>query len=428
MNFNDVEFIQDLKTMSDRRHEPQWFWEQRQKALSQISSLSLPEIPQFDFYDWQLAEVIKPQLHESISSKISNDKSLNVIVQKGQTTIAIDLDQEIKNQGVIVTDIFTALQKYPDLIKKYYLNQAIRANEDRLTSYHCALMNSGIFIYIPQHVKLKQPLMIKIIQDNTFKQPLIHHLLVVAASASQVTVITQLTAQGDQKNLSNCMVEVIAQTDSKVHFSAIDELPESTMSYLNRRAVIGDRAQVEWSIGMLNSGPTIADFASELEGREAQSNAKVIAISTGSQRAGINTRVTNRGQRTIGNIVQRGILLEQSQLTFNGIGHIIHGAHGANAEQENRVLMLSDQARGDANPILLIDENDVLAGHAASVSQVDEEQMYYLMSRGIDAPTAQRLVIRGFLGPVIAGMPDNSIQRQLIDTIERKLINGQKYN
>ena len=100
-------------------------------------------------------------------------------------------------------------------------------------------------------------------------------------------------------------------------------------------------------------------------------------------------------------------------MTFNGIGHIIKGAKGADAQQESRVLMLSDQARSDANPILLIDENDVTAGHAASIGQVDPEDMYYLMSRGLDQHTAERLVVRGFLGSVIVD--------EMIATIEEKL-------
>ena len=107
--------------------------------------------------------------------------------------------------------------------------------------------------------------------------------------------------------------------------------------------------------------------------------------------------MTNYGCNSIGNILQHGVILEKATLTFNGIGHIIKGAKGADAQQESRVLMLSDQARSDANPILLIDENDVTAGHAASIGQVDPEDMYYLMSRGLDKATAERLVVRGSL-------------------------------
>ena len=120
------------------------------------------------------------------------------------------------------------------------------------------------------------------------------------------------------------------------------------------------------------------------------------------------------------------MILGKSQLIFNGIGHILHGAKGADAQQESRVLMLSKQGRGDANPILLIDDNDVTAGHAASVGRIDEEQMYYLMSRGLSKELAERLVIRGFLGPVLNKIPDKHTLTTLEKVCEQKLIEGQK--
>lgn len=119
--------------------------------------------------------------------------------------------------------------------------------------------------------------------------------------------------------------------------------------------------------------------------------------------------------------------MERSELIFNGIGQIIHGAHGSKADQQNRVLIMSPQARGDANPILLIDENDVEAGHAASVGPVDPHQMYYLMSRGIPRPQAQRMVIRGFLGAVLSAIPSKDVQSKMVDILERKLADGLQY-
>ena len=331
---------QSLQSISQQHQEPAWFLQQRQAALKLISQLSWPVIPQFHFHDWPLIAPMDSQICTSDVPKVDPANLDNFIIQKGQSTGQVQLNPELQAQGVIVTDIFTALQTYPQLLRKYYFTSALRPDEDKLISYNCALMNNGIFIYIPENVHLSETITVKIIQDNTFKEPLVHHLLLVAGSRSQVSVMTQLSSQGDQTNVANCVVEIIAQEYSRVHFAAIDELATNTRAYLNRRAVVADQAQVEWSIGMMNDGPTIGDFASELNGRESQSDAQVIAISTGQQRVGVNTRVVNRGQQTVGNIVQRGILLDQSQLTFNGIGHIIHGAHGANAEQENRVLML----------------------------------------------------------------------------------------
>src|SRR5699024_10432085 len=114
-------------------------------------------------------------------------------------------------------------------------------------------------------------------------------------------------------------------------------------------------------------------------------------------------------------------MTEKSTSIFNAIGKIINGASGANAEQESRVLMLSEKARGDANPILLIDEDDVTAGHAASVGRVDPLQLYYLMSRGITQAEAERLIINGFLAPVVNQLPIESVRKQLSALVERKL-------
>ncbi|WP_206207728.1 SufD family Fe-S cluster assembly protein, partial [Virgibacillus indicus] len=124
---------------------------------------------------------------------------------------------------------------------------------------------------------------------------------------------------------------------------------------------------------------------------------------------------------THGHILQHGVMKEKATSIFNAIGKIEHGATRSNAEQESRVLMLSEKARGDANPILFIDEDDVTAGHAASVGRVDPMQLYYLMSRGITQTEAERLVIHGFLAPVVSKLPIASVREQLTKIIERKV-------
>lgn len=220
---------------------------------------------------------------------------------------------------------------------------------------------------------------------------------------------------------ANITVEVIAQDGAQIKFSAIDRLGENVTAYISRRGKLDDDSMIDWAIGVMNEGNVIADFDSDLFGRGSHADMKVVALSRGKQIQGIDSRVTNYGCNSIGNILQHGVILEKGTLTFNGIGHIIKGAKGADAQQESRVLMLSDKARSDANPILLIDENDVTAGHAASIGQVDPEDMYYLMSRGLDQATAERLVVRGFLGSVIVEIPVKEVRAEMIETIDEIL-------
>ncbi len=234
-----------------------------------------------------------------------------------------------------------------------------------------------------------------------------------------------MASRGDKEATANLVVEICALAGSQVKYAAIDRLGKNTTAYLKRVAWVGRDAKLDWAMGMLSDGKILADYDSDLYGQGARAEMNVIAITIGDQVQGLNTVVNNYGKKSDGRILQHGVILQKSCLVFNGIGHVMKGAKGANAQQENRVLMLSRSARGDANPILLIDDNDVFAGHAASVGRVDDQQLYYLMSRGLPKPLAERLVIRGFLGPVLTKIPEASRQ-PLFEMVERKLIDGQE--
>lgn len=385
-----------LVQLATENNEPDWFIQKRIEALKLMDELEFPKMQRFDYHRWQLT---------SETSRIIRNKFED-------------------SQDYILMDIFEATKKYPDLIKKYYMNKVIKSNENKLTAYHTAFLNQGLFLYVPKNTVLEKPIKLNLQQDSD--SPFVSHILILAGENTQFSFIQKMTTVGDQKAVANCVVEIVAQANSVVKYAAVDELGDNVTSYLSRRAYVDQNAYVDWSIGLMNSGNTIADFDTDLYGEGSHSEIKVVDITSGRQQEGVNTRVTNYGKHSIGNINQRGVIMDRSKLIFNGIGHIIHGASGANAEQQNRVLMMSSKAHGDANPILLIDENDVLAGHAASVGQVNQKQLYYLMSRGIDKKTAQRMVIRGFLGDVLVSIPSQEIREQLIQTIERKLENGQQ--
>ncbi|WP_461243277.1 Fe-S cluster assembly protein SufD [Secundilactobacillus muriivasis] len=410
--------------------DPSWLIDRRLAAVDGVAKLPLPEMRRLDFHRWPLTANTELNWHDSdakLADDVAGDNQRIQVVQVGQTTVSIALPQALADQGVILTDIFTAFKDYPELTQKYFMTKVIPVNEDKLTSYHAAFLNAGVFLYVPKGVVVDKPVEIYTVQDSTVKVPLVAHVLVVAEANSDVQVIQHLSTKGEEENVASCVVEIDVKPNANVHFSSLDEFGPKTQTYLNRRAYLEADAKMEWAIGMMNDANTIADFATELVGDGSQADSKVIAITSAKQHDGINNRVTNRGKHSTANILQRGVLLEKSELIFNGIGHIVHGASGANAEQENRVLMMSDYAHGDANPILLIDENDVIAGHAASVGQVDEDQLYYLMSRGIDKALAQRLVIRGFLGAVLSAIPLPEVQQEMIAILERKLEDGQKF-
>ena len=417
-----------IDVFSSRKNEPNWMREMRQAALKKVDELDLRRIERVRYDRWPLFNIDEKSLttEQTISENTSdfNEKKEGpVLVQQDDNNIFEQLPQELVDKGVILTDIFTAMQKYPDLVQKYYMTSCVLMDEDKVTAAHAAFMNGGLFLYVPKNVVIEQPIEAVFHHNGDSSAHFYKHVLIVAEENSEFSYLERYISEGNdaQKISGNIIVEVIAKNEAKIKFSGIDQLGENLSCYIKRRGYLMRNASIEWAMGIMNEGDVVGDFDSELEGEGSHAEVKAVAISAGDQKQAIDTRVSNKAPHSIGHILQHGVIRDRATLTFNGIGHILKGAKGSDAQQESRVLMLSDKARGDANPILLIDENEVSAGHAASVGRVDPEQMYYLMSRGLAKEEAERLVIRGFLSAVLSSIPVKEVEKELIDVIERKL-------
>lgn len=399
--------------------EPQWLTEQRQAAWTQLAELPLPRFTKVAYGDWPLTaftnELAKP------AAPIDDATDDYQLVSVGQTTQILTLPDALQQQGVILCDWPTALREHEALVRRYLFQKAVRPNEDRLTALNAALMNAGAFLYIPENAVLQTPINLWQLQDSRQATNFVSHTVIVAAPHSDFQVLQHLSTVGEIANPAHVTVEVVAEAGSHVRFSSLDAFGKTTHAYVNRRGHLERDAEIDWTMGVFNEGNVIADFNSNLREPGSHTEVQTVAVSTHDQQQGINTKVTNYGRHSEGNILQRGVVLQDSTLVFNGIGKIIHGAHGAKAQQENRLLMLSPTASGDANPILLINENDVIAGHAASVGRINEKQLYYLMSRGLPEAVAKRLVIRGFLGVILSAIPVVSVRQRMVDLIDQKL-------
>ncbi|WNZ90270.1 Fe-S cluster assembly protein SufD [Streptococcus iniae] len=415
---------ESIIAFSQEKAEPMWLQKRRQEAFDKIEELELPVIERVKYHRWNLGDgtISSDQLDGNIPDFIELGDN-PTLVQVGTETVLEQLPYDLIEKGVIFTDFHSALEEIPDVIEAYF-GSALAFDQDKLTAYHTAYFNSATVLYVPDFVEIAEPIEAIFLQNSQSALPFNKHILIIAGKESKFSYLERIESFGDdaKKISANICVEVIAEAGSHIKFSAIDQLGEHVTAFISRRGRLENNAHINWSLSVMNQGNVIADFDSDLIGEGDHADLKVVAASSGRQIQGIDTRVTNYGKNSIGHILQHGVILERGTLTFNGIGHIIKGAKGADAQQESRVLMLSDKARSDANPILLIDENEVTAGHAASIGQVDPEDMYYLMSRGLDQATAERLVIRGFLGAVITEIPIKKVRDQIIDVLDQKLV------
>lgn len=421
----------DIEKFSKEKNEPAWMTQFRTEAFDAAAHLAMPQpdktnINRWNFTEFKLGsvgEVIEDltQLPEELTSFVDGENiPENILILRNQTTAYAQVSEELTKQGVIFTDIFTALQEHGDLVKKYYMVDAVSVNEHRLTALHAALMNGGVFVYIPKGVKIEEPIQTLFWQEDN-DMALFNHVLIVAEEDSSVTYVENyLSNNEEEKTVSNIVAEVYAGDNAKVSFGAVDHFAAGTTSYINRRGVAGANAQIDWALGQMNEGNTVSENTTHLVGDGSVTNARTVTVGKGRQIQNFTATTAHHGLNTDGQISQRGVMLDRTTAIFNAIGKIDDGASKANAEQESRILMLSGKARGDANPILLIDEDDVTAGHAASVGRIDEMQMYYLQSRGITKEEAERLIIHGFLAPVVSELPIETIKTQLTELIERK--------
>ncbi|MGT2828774.1 Fe-S cluster assembly protein SufD [Streptococcus hillyeri] len=414
---------QVIQNFSQLKAEPSWLAELRLSAFDKLETLALPKIERVKFHRWNLGDGTLTETEEignvpDFTALGDNPK----LVQVGTQTVLEQLPMTLIEQGVIFTDLYSALEEIPEVVEKHFAS-AVKSDEDKLAAYNYAYFNSAAVLYVPDNVEIAEPIEGIFLQDSESAVPFNKHILIIAGKNSKFSYLERFESigSGSQEVSANVSVEVIAGAGSQIKFAAIDRLGEHVTAYLSRRARHAADATVDWALGVMNEGNIVADFDSDLIGNGSHANLKVVAASSGRQVQGIDTRVTNYGNHSVGHILQHGVILERGTLTFNGIGHIVKGAKGADAQQESRVLMLSDQARSDANPILLIDENEVTAGHAASIGQVDPEDMYYLMSRGLDKATAERLVILGFLGAVITEIPVKAVRDEMIAVLDSKL-------
>jgi len=423
-----VDYLDAVNAFSSYKNEPSWMQEIRQEALKKADNLDLPRIERVRYDHWPLFTIDEKNLAKN-NGNVNNStpffekKEGPTLVQRDENIIFEQLSQELVAKGVIFTDIFTAMQKYPDLVNQYYMTTSVHSDEDKVTATHAAFMNGGLFLYVPKNVVIEQPIEALFYHSADVPAHFYKHVLIVAEENSEFSYLERFITENhtDKKSSGNIIVEVIAKPEAKIKFSGIDQLGKNLTAYIKRRGYLLRNASIDWALGVMNEGDVIGDFDSVLEGEGSHAEVKAVAISAGNQNQAIDTRVTNKAAHSIGHILQHGVIRDRAALTFNGIGHILQGAKGSDAQQESRVLMLSNKARGDANPILLIDENEVTAGHAASVGRVDPEEMYYLMSRGLPREEAERLVIRGFLSSVLTEIPIKEVEKELLSVIERKL-------
>lgn len=420
-----------VRGISEKTLEPAWMLKSRLDAYQAALQLPLPKLERTNIDRWNFTNFIPfteekainslSDLPEEVREFAFDEAKENILVQKNSSVIFRQLSKKLAEKGIYFTDLASAVRENEALVKKYYMTDGIKRDEHRLAALHAAFTSGGIFLYVPRNVEVEVPIqgLFWLAGKDVAMMP---HIIIVAEANSRVNFVANFIAQpGDEAALNNSAIEVFVSDGARVRVATVSSLGKETVDVIYRRSLVSRDGQLEWIVADLSDGRVISDNTTHLNGEGGNVDVKTVVLGTDEMRSNVTAAIHHWGRHTASDINARSVLKDSATSILNSITHIEKGASKSDGQQSGKVLMLSPEARGNANPILLIDENDVTAGHAASVGRIDPVQLYYLMSRGISKREAEKLIIRGFLDAVVSEIPSEQLQSTIHRLIERKL-------
>jgi len=417
---------------SKQSAEPEWMLNLRLEGYDHYQQLPLPKLDKTKIDKWNMDGFVPfrtqpsvtaiQDLPEEVQKVLATEDKVEkaVLVQKDASVIYTSLPESLKSQGVVFTSLQAALATHGELIQKYFMQLDSKIDSHKISALHAAAWSGGVFLYIPKNVEVKVPVQ-AVFYASGNESGLIPHILIVTEANSSVDYIDNYMSEKDQSMIQNGIVEIHVGEGSRVNFTSVRTLNDQATDYIFRHASVEKDGRMEWLLAEMNDGNTVTQNTTHLEGNGSSAESKLITIGSGAQKTDVVSKMTHTGKNSDSQMLVKGVVKDEASAILNGITFIEKGATKANGEQAEKLLMLSPKARGDANPILLIDEDDVKAGHAASAGQINPMQIFYMMSRGIPKEEAQRLIIFGFLAQVVDAIPNKEIKKVLEAAIERKV-------
>ena len=417
--------IKTLQSIFSNTNEPEWFLNTRKLALYKSYTLPFPKLESMELERWNLFNVDFSTLRLENEGNIDITKyGINnddfAVVQKNNTIVHINIPEKYADK-VVIKDIFSAMND--DHIKDSFMSVVDYA-ESKVTAVHYTLLNAGLFIVVKDNVVIEEPLQYIVISDS--EQSLFNHVTIQVGKNAKFNFIENyVNNQKEDKAPFSLVSEVVAHEGAKINYSSITNQPGQKRGTILRRGLTYRDSLINWNVAAMDEADVYHDNTTNILGDGSEANLKIVTLGVKEQKTYFNSEVVNQGLSSKGDILQHGVLLDRSHIVFNGVGFIVKGATGSNAYQSSRMLTLSSEAKADANPMLLIDENDVMAGHGASLGRIDEEQLYYLQSRGLTRKESSRLLVHGFLSPVISELTVDKIKELVTILIDEKINNNE---
>ncbi|MBR3511894.1 MAG: Fe-S cluster assembly protein SufB [Clostridia bacterium] len=412
-----------VEEISRQKNDPDWMREIRLKALDIYNSLELPTWgPDLSVLDMdEIATYVRPKsklnsswedvpedikdTFEKLGIPEAEKKSLaGVGAQYDSEVVYHSMKEDLIKQGVIYTDMETAVREYPDIVKEHFM-KCVPVNDHKFVALHAAVWSGGSFVYVPKGVKLDFPLQ-SYFRLNSPESGQFEHTLIIVEEGASLHFIEGCSAPKYNKvNLHAGCVELYVKDNAYLRYSTIENWSKNMLNLNTKKAIIGKNAQVDWVSGSFGSKISMLYPMSILNGENAKTEYTGISFAGGGQNLDTGFKVIHNAPNTSSVINSKSISKNGGKCTYRSLVRIAENAKNSKSTVSCESLMLDDISVSDTIPVNDIRTDDVEFSHEATIGKLSDKAIFYLMSRGLTEEDAKAMIVRGFAYPISKELP-----------------------
>jgi len=390
---------QQVRAISEANDEPEWLLETRLEALDALDELEMPDVIRTPGRTW---------------TNLTDLDYETLVDPENQAE-----DKEwVEAEGAEVLSIHEAIEADEDLVRERF-GSVVDPQRNYLTALSTALFTTGTVIHVSGGTAAED---VKI-RTTMNSRSLFNYTLVVAEESSEVTILERQSTgdelEGDR--YYSGIVEVATEANASVQYGALQNLSEETYNFQVKRGHAADDATVDFIDGNLGSRLTKTSVETRLLGEGSESQIVGAFFGHDDQHFDLASRVWHENEHTTADLVTRGVLDDEARSVYEGVQDVGREAWSTSSYQRENTLMLSDDSEADASPKLIINNHDTEASHSATVGQVDEQDLFYMTSRGLDPETATNMLVEGFFVPVLEEVAVDELREDVEDLVARRL-------
>lgn len=350
------------------------------------------------------------------------DQRSGMVVLDNASVVRTELSEELKSQGVILTDLDSAVRDYPELVQRYFMTNCVPVETSKYSALHAAFWSNGVFLYVPKGVDIEDPILTQVWLSAP-SSALFSHTLIVVEDMSNVRYVEEHNSsfEGDQPSLFSSIVEAHVKSAAHVEFSNMQDLGQNVWTITHKNAVHENDGSTTWVLADLGSHAMLSNIGVGLPGNGSAGELVGVFFTDHDQRYSLKTLADHIGTATNAETLVKGVLTGESRVEFDGMIRVRAGAQQTASFLSDHTLLLSDTCRAESIPGLEIGANEVSASHGATTGKIDEEQLFYLMVRGIPREEAERIIVQGFFEPVLQRIPLENLRARLRHGIVRRM-------